>query len=98
MLEQKQAEQFSQDFLPTLPTEITDRRTRLVDGNATPLLACRDCDSWDERSEYKLSSWIEHVLEAMLPFTSLPNLVKIQEVLLQYLKVHQEMKNAVDTR
>ena len=96
MLEKKQSEQFSQTFLPTLPPAIRDRRAELVDGNAALLKACRDCDSWDERSEYKLSSWLEYVPEAMLPYTSLPNLVMIQKSLLQYLKVHQGMNDGAD--
>ncbi len=91
-LHRKQAEQFTRDFLPTLPADVRDQRTELVNGILVLLQACRDCDSWDDRSEYKLSSWIEHVPEEMLPYTSLPNLLKIQQSLIQYLRIHQDMK------
>lgn len=90
-LHRKQAVQFTDDFLPTLPADVRDQRTELVNGIVALLRACRDCDSWDDRSEYKLSSWIEHVPETMLPYTSLPNLLKIQQSLMQYLKIHQDM-------
>jgi len=90
-LQRKQAEQFTRDFLPTLPADVRDQRSELVNGILALLQACRDCVSWDDRSEYKLSSWIDHVPEEMLPYTSLPNLLTIQKSLLQYLKIHQDM-------
>ena len=90
-LYRKQAEQFIRDFLPILPADVRDQRTDLVNGILDLLQACRDCDSWNDCSEYKLSSWIEHVPEEMLPYTSLPNLLKIQQSLMQYLKIHQDM-------
>lgn len=91
-LHRKQSEQFTRDYLPTLPADVRDQRTKLVKGILAVLQACRDCASWDDRSEYKLSSWIEHVPEEMIPYTSLPNLLKIQKNLMQYLKIHQNMK------
>jgi hypothetical protein len=51
---------------------------------------CRKCKSWGERSEYKLPQWLEHVDESMIPYTSLPNLLKIKDSMEQYLEVHRE--------
>ncbi len=96
-LHSKQAEQFTRDFLPTLPEDVRDQRKELANGISALLQACRDCDSWDDRSEYKLSGWIEHVPEEMLPYTSLPNLKKIQQSLMQYLTIHQGMKANTET-
>jgi hypothetical protein len=97
MLHRKQAEQFEQDYLPTIPEDVRGQRTALVDAITALLQACRDCDAWDDRSEYKLNIWIEHVPEDMIPYTSLPNLLKIQQSLMEYLKIHQDMKTNAAT-
>ncbi len=96
-LQHKQAEQFTQQYLPTIHADIRDQRTALVSDIDSLLLACRACSSWDDRSEYKLGSWIEHVPEQMIPFTSLPNLLKVRENLLQYLEIHQQSNTDAPT-
>ena len=93
-LHRRQGEQFTQHFLPTIPANVRDERAGLVSDATSLLLACRKCTSWNDRSEYKLGSWIEHVPQEMIPFTSLPNLLRIRESLLQYLKIHQQMDRA----
>ena len=52
---------------------------------------CRKSSAWDDRSEYKLPQWLEHVQEEMIPYTSLPNLMTINENLREYLKRHIQM-------
>jgi len=91
LIERKQAEQFVSKFLPTLSQEVRDRRAVLVDSIRTLLRSCRECRSWDERSEDKLPQWIDHVPEAMIPFTSLPNLLRVKESLEDYWEVHKRM-------
>lgn len=91
LIEKKQAEQFESKFLPTLPPEIRDRRAALVDAIRSLLRSCRECRSWYERSEDKLPQWLDHVPESMIPYTSLPNLLRIKESLGDYLQVHREM-------
>ncbi len=86
----KQAKQFMEQYFPTFPIHIRDQRTSLIRDIEGLLLACRNCKLWDDRSEYKLNSWIEHVPENMIPFTSLPNLLKIQESLQRFLKINQQ--------
>jgi len=51
---------------------------------------CRSCKSWNNRSEYKLPQWLDNVPEKMIPYTSLPNLLRITANLRRYLDVHQE--------
>lgn len=86
----KQTEQFVSTFLPTLPPDVAKRRTELVTQAQFLLTECRKCKSWDDRSELKLSSWVEFVDEAMVPYTSLPNLLLIVENLKEYLDVHRQ--------
>jgi hypothetical protein len=91
LIEDKHAEQFITTFLPTLPSNIRQKRTKLIE-KATSLLAeCRNCKSWDDRSEYKLPSWLDQVPEEMIPYTSLPNLLRITDSLKGYLDVHRKM-------
>ena len=45
---------------------------------------------WNDRSEYKLSQWLEYVPEYAIPFTSTSNLVVIRDNLRRYLQIHQE--------
>lgn len=90
IIEEKQRRQFESDFYPTLPIDIRQKRKSLVDSALEILKKCRACSSWDDRSEYKLSSWIEHVPEEMIPYTSIPNLLLINEQLREYYRIHVE--------
>lgn len=83
--------QFGEEFLPSLPIEIQNLRTRLADKITQLLENCRNCSSWDERSEYKLPQWIEFVDEDMIPYTSIPNMVRIKNNLVEYLELHIEL-------
>ena len=91
ILHRKEAEQFRREYLPTIPAESRDKRYELCNRAQGLLQKCRACSSWDDRSEYKLSSWIEHVPEEMIPYTSLPNLLKICQNLKEYLTIHEQM-------
>lgn len=85
--------QFTEEVLPSLPVEIQHLRTSLADDTRCLLESCRNCSSWSERSEYKLPQWIEFVDESMIPYTSLPRMVRIKKSLEEYLKVHLKMDN-----
>jgi hypothetical protein len=87
----KEAEQFRNTFLPAIPARIRKRREKLVSGISALLAECRACKSWDDRSEYKLGSWLDHVPEEMIPYTSLPNLLRIKESIGEYLRIHKQM-------
>lgn len=79
IVQQKQAEQFTNTFAPTLPPEIAKKREIMIGEIQQLLSQCRDCEHWDDRGEYKLPSWLDHVPEEMIPFTSIPNLLRIRE-------------------
>jgi hypothetical protein len=87
----KEKEKFVSTFLPTLPPDVAKRRAELVAQAQFLLTECRKCKSWDEKSELKLSSWIEHIPEEMISCTSLPNLLHIVENLKEYLEIHHRM-------
>jgi len=87
IVEQKQRQQFEADFYPTLPP-MKQKRASLIDSIVDLLKKCRACASWNERSEDKLSSWIERVPEEMIPYTSIPNLLLISGRLNQYYRIH----------
>lgn len=91
----KMGEQFVRDFLPTIPEAVRNKRAVLVSDIEDVLKKCRTCKSWDENSESKLGRWIDHIPEEMIPYTSLPNLLRIREGLGGYLEVHtaEDAKN-----
>ena len=74
-----------------IPEDVRTARERLSTQVQDLLTSCRSCSSWGERSEYKLSQWIEFVDEPMVRYTSLPKLVRIKDSLKQYLNIHQGM-------
>ena len=80
---------FRSEFIANLPEE--DQRIRLDLGRSiVDLLGqCRACQTWDDRSEYKLPQWIEYVPEEMLAFTSLAKMVRIKCSLGEYLQLHK---------
>lgn len=86
----KQIEQFVTAFLPTLPSKVRRQREELTATARRLLAECRACKSWCDRSEYKLPQWLDHVPEEMIPYTSLPNLLRIAADLERYLEIHQE--------
>ncbi|TES93293.1 MAG: hypothetical protein E3J94_01655 [Desulfobacteraceae bacterium] len=92
----KKTEQFVSTFLPTLPTDVAKRRAERVAQAHFLLTECRKCKSWDDKSELKLSSWVEHVPEVMIPCTSLPNLLRIVENLKEYLEIHRRMDRELE--
>jgi len=83
--------QFQEDVLPSVPEDVRMVRDRLSSQVAALLAECRNCTSWGERSEYKLPQWIEYVDEPMIPYTSLPKLLRIKNSLEKYLEVHRQM-------
>ncbi len=91
LIQRKQAEQFTKSFLPTLSPEVKQRRETLISDITHLLSQCRACEHWSNRSELKLSSWLDHIPEEMIPFTSIPNLLAIRPNLEKYLAIHKEM-------
>lgn len=89
-IERKQAEQFVVTFAPTLPTEVAQKRSELITEIHQLLTQCRACRSWNDRSEYKLPSWLDHVPESMIPYTAMPNLLRIRESIAELLCRHQK--------
>jgi predicted nucleic acid-binding protein len=89
------AKKYAAEIVPTLPAEFRRKREDMVKEIQNLLEQCRQCLSWDDRSEYKLSQWLEHVPEHMIPYTSLSNLMMIEANLHGYLSIHREMDNNV---
>jgi hypothetical protein len=87
----KKAAQFIQQFLPTLQPDIQIRRLELTAQIQDRLKTCRACASWDDNSEYKLGQWLEWVDEAMIPYTSLPNLIRLKANMDRYYRIHAAM-------
>lgn len=85
----KYADIFMKSVHPTLSPGVQRLRLELTTAIGKLLEACRSCESWGDRSEYKLPSWLEYVDEEMIPYTSLPNLRKIKENLEELLRRHQ---------
>ena len=84
----KLAEQFTTEVLSSLPADVNKARATLsaeIDGL---LRRCRACSTWNDRSEDKLSQWIEYVPEQMVPYTSLSKMVRIKNSLEEYLRRH----------
>jgi len=74
--ERKAAERFTTEVLPTFPLRIQQQRSELITAIHNTLAELREFESCDED---RWPPWLEYVEEAMIPFTSLPNLLKIQE-------------------
>jgi hypothetical protein len=87
----KQAAQFVDTFLPTVPEHIRERRVEMTTCIQNRLMQCRNCKSWDDKSEYKLRSWLEWLDEDMIPFTSLPNLIRLKSDIDRYYNIHAAM-------
>ena len=85
------ASHFDREVLPSMPPEIRALRERLTQEVRELFIACRSSKSWGDRSEYKLPQWIESVDESMIPYTSLPKLIRIKNSLQEYLAVHKKM-------
>ncbi len=92
----KEAEQFVTTLLPTLPLDVRRQREELVAAAQRLLVECRACKSWRDRSEYKLPQWLDNVPEEMIPYTSLPNLLRITADLRRYLEIHREQDAALN--
>ncbi|QDT91734.1 hypothetical protein [Gimesia algae] len=89
LIMQAEADQFTTCFWPTLPPDTKQKRADLIFSIQMTLEACRKCKSWGERSEYKLPQWLDQIDESMIPYTSLPNLLRLNENVKQNLEVHQ---------
>ena len=85
------ANQYAAEVVPTLPEEFRGKREDMVRRIQNLLEQCRQCRSWDDRSESKLPQWMEYVPEGMIPHTSLSNLIKIESNLHRYLSIHRKM-------
>ncbi len=83
------AEQFAEHAESHFPAEVLALRHELATDIGNLLRELRACKSWDDKSELKLFSWIEHVPESLLPFTSLPKMIAIRDNLRRYLEIHQ---------
>jgi hypothetical protein len=80
---------FLSSIQPTLSPGVQRLRAELITSIQSLLADCRRCPTWDDRSEYKLGSWLEHVDEEMIPYTSLPNLRRIKSNLEELLVRHR---------
>jgi PIN domain len=87
------ANRYTDEVIPTLPAEFRGKREDMVRRIRSLLEQCRQCKSWDDRSESKLPQWIEHVPEDMIPYTSLSNLIKIESYLHRYLSIHKKVND-----
>ncbi len=88
--------QFEEKLLPSIPDEIRNVRRRLSQTIRELLMACRQCRSWSDRSEGKLMQWIEYVDEKMIPYTSLPKMIRIKNSLESFLEIHKEMSRELE--
>lgn len=91
LIQKEQAAQFSVMFAPTLPPDVRTQRAGLVSSILNTLARCRASISWDNRSELKLPSWLDHVPEEMIPYTSIQNLLRLDESVRELLRRHREM-------
>jgi len=89
--ELQRRQEYCTDVLLESPEDLRAKREDLVMDIQLLLGRCRKCVSWDDRSEYKLSQWIEFIPENMIPYTSLSNLLRIKKSLKRYLSIHKEM-------
>ena len=89
LIEKKSSEQFRNEVLPSLPADVNTIRAELAAEIGDLLRRCRTCSTWDDRSEYKLPQWIEYVPENMIPYTSVPKMVRIKRSLDEYLRLHE---------
>lgn len=90
--------QLSQDFLtnirPKLMDELLKRRDEACDHIEKLLIRCRSCRSWDDvKSENKLPQWIEYVPEHMIRYTTLSKILRIEESVKRYLRIHEKADN-----
>ena len=85
--------QFVAEVLPTLPKEILKKREKITQRIKSLISQCHKCKSWNNKSEEKLKQWLEYVPEEMISYTSLPNLLRIEENIKRYLNIHKEMDN-----
>ncbi len=90
LAEKKSSEQFTNEVLLSLPADVKTIRAKLAADIGDLLRRCRTCSTWNDKSEYKLPQWIEHVPENMIPYTSVPKMVRIKRSLDEYLRIHQE--------
>lgn len=91
LVARKAADTFMSTVHSRLSPGAQAKRAALIEEIQALLSRCRSKPTWDSRSEYKLSSWLEHVPEEMIPFTSLPKLLRIRSNLREYLRRHIKM-------
>ena len=84
------ADRYATEIAPSLPIEVNSARGELATAIHEQLRQCRGCPTWNERSEDKLPAWLEFVPESLVPYTSLPNMVRIRRNLEEYLRRHRE--------
>ncbi|GEM_PF-4350944 len=84
---------FVTQVLPSLPEEVRKKHQCTIERIQHLLVQCRECKSWNDRSEDKLSQWIENVPETMIPCMSLSSLLRIEKNLERYLSIHEERDN-----
>lgn len=93
----------SQEFLanirPHLPEELRKRRDEACDHIEEMLRKCRGCPSWDDvKSESKLPQWLEYVPEHMIRYTTLAKILRIEESIKRYLRIHEAADNDQNDR
>lgn len=88
LVDRKTADTFMAKVHARLSPAAQAHRAVLVAEIQELLAKCRASSTWDSRSEYKLPSWLELVPEEMIPYTSLPKLMRIRSNLQEYLRRH----------
>lgn len=72
------------------PSELKENRAKVLDDIKKKLEKCRSLQSWDDKSELKLFSWIENRSEEKVEISKLSDLILIRKNLKEYYKLHIE--------
>jgi hypothetical protein len=92
IIHQKQAEQFEVIFAPTLPPEVKQKRRALIADIEDTLTKCRQSRYWGDKDEDLLQNhYLDNVPEEMIPFTSLPNLLRVHQKVDELLEYHENI-------
>ena len=65
-----------------------EKKSNLKDDVLSVLADCKNCSSWDERSEYKLSSWMNGTSVNDLHRLPISDLKQIRRNLRKYYAIH----------
>lgn len=72
------------------PSELKENRAKVLDDIKEKLEKCRSLQSWDDKSELRLFSWIENRSEEKVEISKLSDLILIRKNLKEYYNLHIE--------